>query len=58
MTMARQDKLLGWGLILGSGASVAAAMSLQILVGYLMGVLTTVTAAAAIVVMSAAREDW
>jgi hypothetical protein len=56
MTTARQDKLLGWGLMLASGASVAAAMSLQILIGFCMGVSTTVVAA--VIVMSRAREDW
>jgi hypothetical protein len=43
--MRRQDAILGFGILLACGATVAAAMGVMALLGYTLGVITTLVSA-------------
>jgi hypothetical protein len=51
------DKIIGWSLIVGSSALVCAVLSLQMLAGFVMGVLAVVGAAVVVGDAPAGRHE-
>jgi hypothetical protein len=51
------DKIIGWGLIVGSSAFVCAVFSLQMLAGFVMGVIAVIGAAVVVSDAQAGRHE-